>query len=270
MKNDTKKEYEYKLKRLEEEEIKLDTSIEEIVEGIRKLVKSESTVKVYLSAILWKEEKEAKRQKIREIIKKINEKIKEELKKNKMTERQKKEYIKWEKIDELHKEMGKNINKKIDHRNYVTLSLYVLIPPRRMRDYSRMYIKENTENLEEGKNYYIYGSGKFILKEYKLSNKKGEKIFCIPSSLEEILVKYIKKYKKMGEKLLDVSDRGLIYRLKNILGTNLGKGVSVDILRHSYIIHQYKNTEFTIKDREELAEKMGHSKAMQEQYYKKE
>ena len=139
-------------------------------------------------------------------------------------------------------------------QNQIILALYTLIEPRRLLDYTEMKIN----NIDKEKDNYIY-SNKFYFNRYKTAKYKGQAIVELPKELISLLKKWIKLIKDKSDYLLfdinfnKLNQVGLNKRLQNILG----KGRSVNILRHSHLSNKYNPKE--LKELEQTANNMGTS-----------
>lgn len=197
----------------------------------------------------------------------------------KMEIKQPKEEENWlskEELDEIYqreKQIYNYLAKKKNHnmddlqqmQNYIILSLYTLIPPRRSLDYTEMKIK-NPEVLEDN---YI-DKNDFVFNRYKTSKFYNQQREKISKELINILKRWIKinptdflLFDSKGGKL---TPSKLTRRLNRIFGKN----ISTSSLRKFYISHKYQNY---IKENEELAEdfsKMGSSIIQKDVYLKKD
>jgi hypothetical protein len=72
-------------------------------------------------------------------------------------------------------------------QDFVILSLFTLIPPRRAMD----YIEFKINNINTNKDNYIKGTN-LVFNTYKTSTQKGQQKINIPKELKSILTKYIK------------------------------------------------------------------------------
>ena len=164
----------------------------------------------------------------------------------------------------------KDENKKNKWKNYIILSNYVLLPPRRLKDYALMYVIEEDEEQSKDMNYYIKGKGEYIFNNYKTSENYGSQKIILNEEHKGILENYIKKYGIIGS-LLGLEKKTISERLSRIFKKRVGKNVRVNILRHSYITHLtnigYLNKK---RNRKIIANIMAHSIAMQQEYYKDE
>ena len=146
-------------------------------------------------------------------------------------------------------------------QNFVILSLYVLQPPRRLQDYTEMRIK----GTDDTGNYI--SKSKFIFRKYKTAKAHGQEEITINPKLKFILDKW-KKLNPHEWLLVGMTDKKFSSsQLQQRLNSILGKKASVNILRHSFLSDKYKD--INIRDMEETAEAMGHSKEQAMLYVKK-
>lgn len=199
------------------------------------------------------------------------------------TESQKKNWIEWDEVlkkyEELNKKLGKlgkNITKnKYDTLlDYVILSLYTLLPPRRNADYQYMIVVKDGKIPDEKLNYYDMKNKKLIFRKYKTSKKFGEQEIDLKDNqpLLDILELYLKHHplnkgrikmfpllvKSDGTPLRNVND--ITHRLNKIFG----KKISSSMLRHIYLTDKYGDE---AKERKKLSDKMAHSIGTQYSHY---
>lgn len=160
---------------------------------------------------------------------------------------------------------------------YLVLSLYTMIQPRRVQDYLMMFITASHSNplLPTDKNYIDYGGSKkpmqFIFNVYKTAKTHGQQIMDIPNDLKLVIMQYVKAYpvKKSQCYRLLVNKTGKALTSGNaitrILNKIFKKKVSVNMLRHSYLSNKYN-----IDEMKSDAEAMGHSLALQKSYLRSE
>lgn len=95
-------------------------------------------------------------------------------------------------LNEVITEIGKK--RKITDEQYtklhdlVIVSLYMLIAPRRVLDYSCMVVDKPTENKE----FNYYNDGKFYFNNYKTKGTYNQQIVEIPKNLQDILKVWLK------------------------------------------------------------------------------
>ena len=282
----TEKIYIERLTKLDKMGVNTNDNLKKIMEVFKTQNLSDSSIKLYLMAILWNNKKNSINKEnnndISKMITKITKKQQKEIDKNKLSKKQEDSYLEWEEILKIYEELKKNREQsKNNYIKYVILSLYIEFPPRRILDYSEMYvIRDNyiiNKNLTEEydkKNYYVYDKNIIIFNNYKTKSiQKDGKIyykqqhFKINNKLNNILKEYIDKYKINGS-LFNISDKGLIMKLNSIF-RNKNKKISVDIIRHSYITWAERNGLLdTVERKKKLSEKMAHS-VLQQLSYKK-
>jgi integrase len=156
---------------------------------------------------------------------------------------------------------------------FVVVSLYTDIPPRR-NEYTDMYVvKKYNDTLDKAKNYYDITGQKFIFNKYKTQKTYGQQVVNVPEELQQTLALYLKhhplaKSKAKEFKLLvkqDGSDFNTINSITRILNKTFGKKVGSSMLRHIYLSSKYGNI---TKAMEEDAVEMGHSTDVQREYIK--
>ena len=149
--------------------------------------------------------------------------------------------------------------------DYILLSMYVLIPPRRLVDFATMKIR----NFNNDDNHINMKTKKLNFATYKTSKKYGTQIFNMPKELLAL----IKKWMKVND-----SDYLLIEKLmpselnKKLHGIFKPKKISVNMLRHIFLTDYYNtmNGMPSIIDMKNMASMMGHSIETALQYIKKD
>lgn len=175
--------------------------------------------------------------------------------------------IEWSEVINIYNELEKkakplfklkNINKNdfTTMRDYVLLSLYTLIPPRRSKDYTMFKIREyspSTDNyMDKHKNKHF-----FQFNQYKLARSFGTQKVDIPNKLKNIIEQW--KLVNPSEWLIPsntlhrVSESSLNMYLNNIFK----KPIGVNSLRHSYVSDKYKN--INLQELKQVSENMGQS-----------
>lgn len=142
-------------------------------------------------------------------------------------------------------------------QNFVILSVYTLIPPRRIADYINMKIR----NADREKDNYI-DKKYLVFNDFKTSKFYQTQKVEIPNSLRTILTKWMKVNLEGDYLIVDTNGRPmsqpqLSIRLNKIFGPT-EKIISVNMLRHSYLTSQYKDIP-SLARLEKTAEEMGHS-----------
>ena len=216
--------------------------------------------------------------------------VKEDLKNGQKSITQKENWIDWsdvlKKYDELKKDVEEFITKKEISEGqynilleYVVLSLYVLLPPRR-NDYKDMYIVKNySDSLPKSENYYLLDSNELLFNNYKTSKKYGVQQIKAPIDLIDVIKKYIKFHPLIkGKRLAKTSNIPLLVdydgnhlnkvnSITKILNNIFDKNIGASMLRHSYLTSKYADVK---EEQQQDAELMGHSINEQDKTYIKQ
>jgi hypothetical protein len=206
-----------------------------------------------------------------------------------MTDKQAENWIDWDSVKDRYETLEKEIDsfykkKTINEEQYNTLlvyallSLYVLVPPRRNKDYQLMYVVERFEpELEADRNYYDLRKNRFVFNNYKTAKRYGRFDLQVPV----VLVKALKKYLKHRDNRLPADDRDNKPLLMKADGTALarsnditkllnkvfGKNIGSSMLRHIFLTDKYGDI---FKASKEDSETMAHSLGEQRSYVKRQ
>jgi integrase len=199
------------------------------------------------------------------------------------SEAQKENWIEWDEVKEKYNnllEEVKKLPKKLKNEsqynillNFVVLSLYVLIPPRRNSDYQKMNAIKGINITEKTRNYYDVDENTFTFNIYKTSTTHGTQIEEIPTELKDVLHLYLKHHPLVKGKKYDVpflvyfngtpldKINSITYLLNKIFSRKIGSSM----LRHIYLSYKYGNiTDEMKKD----ADFMAHNTQTQKDYIK--
>jgi len=170
-------------------------------------------------------------------------------------------------------------NKEFDLlQKWIVASLYILDenPPLRldyiMKTISNKEYEKLSEDQKREKNYLVIKSRNnkmFSLGEYKTSGKYGTKEIPVGKKLNSALNIWL-KFNKSGHLLLNsrkepMTANGLTKYLQKTFAPT-GKNISSSMIRHIFISEKFPAQN---KEKEEVAEKMGHSVQQQTLYSKK-
>lgn len=148
--------------------------------------------------------------------------------------------------------------------DYVLLSLYVLIPPRRSMDYAVFKIRNFSTSADSNDNYMTnFSKGKkkglssFVFNTYKNSKKMGQQVLEVPKELEKVIEMWMKFNK--SDYLLINSLGNSITQSKIAIWLNdiFGKNISTSMLRHIYLSSKYKDV--NLKELKDDAKALGQS-----------
>jgi hypothetical protein len=204
------------------------------------------------------------------------------------TDREKQNWVDWSVVQEKHKQLSEEVSKFISAKNitpeqycvllnWIVLSLYSEIQPRRNQDYLDMFVvKKWNEDMPKDKNYLDLTGCQFIFNKFKTQKTYGQQKIDIPDSLMNVVQLYLKhhplikgnKGKTTEFKFLvfpDGSSLSAVNAITRILNRIFGKKVGSSMLRHSFLSGKYD-----IGEMEADSKAMGHSVEEQKKYLRKE
>lgn len=204
-----------------------------------------------------------------------------------MSQKQAENWIDWDEVKKKFKELEVDVNsfykkKTITDEQYNTLlafallSLYVLIAPRRNKDYQLMnVVDEFKTDMDKEKNYYDLAKKRFIFNNYKTSKKYGRFDIQVPRTLGTALGKYL-KHREFRLPVDDRNDKPLLLKadgtsmtrsndLTKLLNKVFGKSIGSSMLRHIFLTDKYGDL---FKSSKEDSEAMAHSLDEQRKYVK--
>ena len=206
------------------------------------------------------------------------------------SEKQEKNWLSWAEINQKKTQLQKEIlplssAKRITQsqfdilQQYLVLSLFTDIPPRRNQDYLEMYvIKKLPKMYDTDKNYYDMATHRFIFNKYKTAKTYKEQVENVPVELQQSISLYLKFHPlnkgKINEfKLLvkyDGSPLNTVNSITRILNKVFdGKKVGTSMLRHIFLSEKYgKEMKELDETRKTDAEAMGHSVSQATEYIK--
>ena len=179
-------------------------------------------------------------------------------------------WLDWEDI--LEKTQGKELSQE-----QILLNIYTLIAPKRL-DYHRLFVVRGDAEPDNEPNYIQLLSKtkvNIILNEYKTASTNGQQITKLPAKFARIIWAYLesipqKKYLFTTKNSIDKpfsSAETFGKYLRDTFTTRLGKNVSTDILRHSFITWLRKG-DLSKAKKLKISREMGHSLQQQEDYRK--
>ena len=218
-----------------------------------------------------------------------NKELKKEEGENVKTDTQAKNWIEWSEVEKIWGDLEKKVDsfkssKELSEHQYntllqfVVLSLYVCLPPRRNEYQNMSIVKSATAQSPTDKNYYDVDNKRFIMNKYKTQKKEGQKIIEIPEVLQGVLSIYIKHHPLIKGKIskktpptafLVYHDGQLLDKVNSItriLNKVFGKKVGSSMLRHIYVSAKYGDMN---EEQKKDASIMGHSQDMARDYIKK-
>jgi hypothetical protein len=245
-----------------------------------------STVRNYISAILWKLRTEYADNSIelQHSYTKHGLLLKEEMEREmdghefELTEKEEKSFMYWEDILEVYSQARQSLD-PTNHKSFlefVILSLYILHPPVRA-DYAnmRVFIDDAHVPTNMTDNYCVLQTNpRFVFQQYKNVKHRGITIVPIDSELHDILLDWmdinetdylLSSYVYSKKAFIPLTENALTKRVISIFNHRVNKPVSINTLRHSFISFVTKHDQHYY-EKQDNASKMMHSTGMAEKY----
>jgi hypothetical protein len=169
------------------------------------------------------------------------------------TEKQVENWMTWNDVMKRYHELNP---KSLEH---LILSLFVLQPPRRSKDYFLMRIvPKYSETMDKEFNYLDWTEMRMYFSNYKTKGAYGTQTLDVPHDLQTILHKHF-PLKKNFEPFFLLEQNGSRLPdngITRILNKAFGKKVSVSMLRNIYLTDRFGKEE---KDKKDTATLMGTS-----------
>ena len=259
---------------------------------------TKSTIRKYASALLVSvsprckndcpEDKREVYDKLKELVMQQNTAYESSIENNSLSESDKRKWCSWASILGVRNSLRKATNSlEKTHRlydetlrHYILVSLYTLLPPRRLCYSSCLVMpyksyKKLSEDEKDNNIYYVTGKRNlFHYGKHKVKSKtKTNETVEVNTTLRNVLKRWIDHHElKENSSLLNISRNALTKQLSNIFHSHgLSKGISASILRKIYISHHESNIKKQIADEDmkELARCMNHSVNVQQNIYTK-
>ena len=163
--------------------------------------------------------------------------------------------------------------------DFMVLSCYVEIPPRRNTDFMNMKIKNDVTDADSKEfNYLDLKNKEFIFNMGKTSKIYPDTKIAIPEDLLKNIILYLKYHpssRQSNKKDTDSEPFFLVHAdgssftngnsITRILNKIFKKNIGVSMLRHSYLTYKYGDIN---EDKIQTAKNMGHSVVTQGEYIK--
>jgi hypothetical protein len=230
---------------------------------------SDSYKKMYLSALKHRETGNDTT-KIAEAIKGLAVKTQAKEKAQKLTAKESEKYVAWPEIVKARESL-----KAAGGWDYLLACLYTMTPPVR-NDYANMMVLRTTPTKSQIAKHKAAGfnlcvllkkSAYFLFLNYKTASTYGDVKLKIPKQLGEV-IRHTGIWVGDGQMLLNGMTEAYVgIKLARIFQRAIGKSVTINILRHSYVTHM-RHGEMPLAEKEELAKHMMHSALEGELYIK--
>lgn len=190
-----------------------------------------------------------------------------------------KNWLNWNQILKMVKDKEKNAKALIKNnpnekeilsniQDWIIATIYTKIPPRRIGDYTNLqWLNDTTDKTKT--NYVDMKNMKLHFNIYKTVSTYGEEVIDIPKSLLNVL-KIWRKYNSNEYVFIKNNKKPFLQPdLSKRLNSIFGEGISVNMLRHSFLTEVYKKCP-ALKDMAKLSREMSHSIATQMLYVRKD
>lgn len=190
--------------------------------------------------------------------------------KQELNEKQEKNWLSWDEVLRIYDELEQDTKYlwKKEHltkrqfwllQDYVLLSCYVLISPRRSQDYVSFKIRDYDESIESKDNYMLKGhTNYFIFNNFKNAKKLKQERVEIPYKLRNIITKWM-KHNPYDTLLINQRhgpvNQTIITKTLNRIFDD--KKISSSMLRHIWLTHKYGDID--LEDLEQTANDMGNN-----------
>lgn len=128
------------------------------------------------------------------------------------------------------------------------LSLYIKLSPRRVKDYTDMFVVKNIKDTtDQKKNYIVLKDKIFIFNSYKTASTYGQQTIKIPDDVFTIIKLYIRYLLKDGDgnipfiQRYNDSNKVTQKFIYNHLSDMFNKKVSASMFRKVYLTSKYKD-----------------------------
>ena len=271
----TKVKYDQAIKRIKDAGLDMGNDVDDDVSKVIEWIKSkggESAQKVYLSALKYELGKLDKpnyfpRQYQKEIDRlygKQNEKDEEQ----ELTEKQTSNFVPYDELLAVQHRLAAKENKTDrDWKNLVVASLYTLNPPVRA-DYGSVQVFKKRRQGRTG-NELVWGQkdgSYFVMRDYKTKGTYGNVEIRVSPELAAVIDAWFTHLGKIPKFLLGraITSNALLGEIQDAFRSTK-KDIGVNLLRHAYITDFFKQPR-SIKEKEQLADMMLHSRDRQEKY----
>jgi hypothetical protein len=225
-----------------------------------------SSQKLYLSAI--KNSNPAAfpkvlQDRLSELYGRQNEKDKDQ----KLSEKQEKNYVPWKELAEVQTRLAGMEKTSAMWKQFLVVSLYTLNAPVRA-DYGEMEVHSKRDK-KRTENELIWNSKPvFVFRKYKTAKTYGVVEIPVSAPLRKVIAGWFEHLGNVPQYLLggsSSSSNTFAVYVADTFKKYTDKEVGVSLLRHSYITEHFPKLN-TIKQKEDLARRMLHSKDLQEKY----
>lgn len=219
-------------------------------------------------------------------IDRISELLKNQTYTNEKTEKQRENWIELDELEKILEQLRDDIPAKIaTYKSYKIfmryMALFLMLRFPRRNDYVHMKIQTNDKNTSDPEtNYLIFDReirrSFFVFNNYKTFNKYGSQKFPVPDVVHAFFKKYVSTitanskdgflFIKSNEEKMNTNEFTKFFI--NFMTEKTGKKIGTTMMRHIIISDKFKVDKDELREREDLANVMGHSVIQQMTYSK--
>jgi hypothetical protein len=177
-------------------------------------------------------------------------------------------FVSYDKLMEAQKKLADNTEKtEKQWVDYVVASLYTLNPPIR-NDFGDMKVFKRRDTRRKGNELIWNKNPVIIMREYKTNGSHGAVELPISKSLQKVIAEWFSHLGVLPSYVLGTkyNDTASLKLIASAFGTTR-KFVGIDNLRHAYIQHHLPEIATNTEKRRNLADRMLHSVATQQNYF---
>lgn len=184
-----------------------------------------------------------------------------------LTEKQQENFVKWEDLLTAYEKL-KTMNKSAAQlKHYLVMSLYILNAPVRA-DYGEMEVFSRKDKTRTGNELIWNKNPCFVFRVYKTAKTYGEVVIPVSKPLQIVITEWFAHLGSVPNYLLGdkpTSPNTFAVFVQDTFRKYTGKDVGISLLRHAFITHMFPSLK-TIKQKEDLANRMLHDRQRQEMY----
>lgn len=184
-----------------------------------------------------------------------------------LSEKQQTNFVKWPELLAVQDRLASAEKTPMMWRQYLVVSLYTLTPPVRA-DYGEMEVHTRRDKKRTGNELIWNSKPTFVFRKYKTAKTYGEVELPVPAPLVAVIREWFAHLGGVPKYLLGEtasSSNAFAIYVAQTFKRLTGKEVGVSLIRHSFITHSFPSLK-TIKQKQEIATKMLHSRDLQEKY----
>ena len=184
-----------------------------------------------------------------------------------LSEKQQTNFVKWPELLAVQKQLADADKTPVQWKQYLVVSLYTLTPPVRA-DYGEMEVHTRRDKSRTGNELIWNAKPTFIFRTYKTAKTYGVVELSVPKALQAVIAEWFEHLGGVPKVLLGEtasSPNTFAVYVAQTFKRLTGKEIGVSLIRHSFITHMFPSLK-TIRQKQDIATRMLHSRDLQEKY----